>query len=107
MASKAICHEEADLEPKLRKAGSPPWSFGLGDTQLTCLPTPPKLLKLLLLPRFVVGEAKLGFWPSHQKGVTGRGPILAAWQAWSSTQRVLGGSPPCHHGFLWCLKLPP
>ena len=37
MASKAMCHGEADLEPKLRKAGSPPWSFGLGNTQLACL----------------------------------------------------------------------
>ena len=72
-----MCQEEADLEPKLVAAGSPPRSLGLGDTQLkTCLFSPPKLLFLLLLPRLFCGGCKLGFlarspqkgdlpWPQH------------------------------------------
>ena len=66
MASKAICHGEADSEPKLLKVEAPPEE----SSQLACLPVPPKLflLLLLLLPRFVVVVvvvvffgAKLGF----------------------------------------------
>ena len=69
-----MCQEEADLEPKLVAAGSPPRSLGLGDTQLNaCLFSPPKLL---MFPRFVVVVCKLGFlarspqegdlpWPQH------------------------------------------
>ena len=66
MASKAISQGEADLEPKLREAGSPPWSFGLGNTQLACLFSPPKLLSKL--PRLLFGEAKLGFLTKSPKG---------------------------------------
>ena len=59
MASKAMCHGEADSEPKLLKVEAPPEE----SSQLACLPIPPKLLLLLLLPRFVVVVfgAKLGF----------------------------------------------
>ena len=62
MASNAICHGEADSEPKLLKVEAPPEE---SSQLLACLPMPPKLLLLLLLlPRFVVVVvfgAKLGF----------------------------------------------
>ena len=62
MASKAICHEEADSEPKLLTIGGPPEE----SSQLAFLPIPPKLL--LLFPRLLL-EAKLGYLTrSPQKG---------------------------------------
>ena len=100
-----MCQEEADLEPKLRKAGSPPRSLGLGDTQLTCL-SPPKLF-VVEVSQVVCGLQSLGFWQDHHKKVTCRGPNIAALQAWSSTQRKLSGAPTLQPRLWWHLRLPP